>query len=128
MRPLDGFPTSFGSERACVFPHAGPASYTRITYSPTANGDTVEAVEAGLKYFDYLVGGMTDSGNFSVRAEPVVSSVGPTGSAATTYRLKWIAEQTATVGGQSQTTQTEAAASTDLSGEVVRLFALGPKS
>ncbi len=127
MRPNDGFPTSWGSNRASVFPHAGPAVYTRITYGPLANGDTVQAVEAGMKYFDYVNGMMSDSGNFSVRVIPIVSSVGPTGTQMLTAKLKWIAERTATVGGQAQTTQTEAAASTDLSGETVRLLGIGPK-
>jgi len=128
MRPLDGYPTSWGSNRASVFPHHGPKSYTQITYGPLANGDIVEAQpEAGLKYFDYLDGGMTDSGNFSVVAIPINSSVGPVGQPSTTYRLKWIAQRTAAVGGQNQVTGTEAIGTTDLTGETVRLLGIGPK-
>lgn len=126
MRPLDGYPTSWGSSRASVFPHAGPASYTQITYGPLANGDLVHASEAGLKYLDGLDGGATDSGNFSVIAIPTQPSPGP-GGACQTYRLKWIAMRTAAIGGQNQTVGTEAVATTDLSAEIVRLTAIGPK-
>jgi hypothetical protein len=37
------------------------------------------------------------------------------------WALKWISQVTATVGGQSQTVNTEAVAGTDLSGESVKL-------
>lgn len=127
MRPLDGYPDSFGSQRASAFPHAGPASYSVVTYGPLAGGDTVSNVEAGMKYIDFMRGMATDSGNFQVIAIPTVSSIGPVGTQMQTVRLKWVALRTASIGGQSQVINTEAIAATDLSGEIVRLFAVGPK-
>lgn len=127
-RPLDGYPTSWGSSRVSVFPHVGPAAYAQITYGPLANGDIVQAgPEAGLKFFDFVDGQMTDSGNFDVLTCPLGSSVGPVGQPATTCRLKWIAQRTALIGGQNQVAGTEAIAGTVLSAEVVRLLGVGPK-
>jgi|SRR5206468_8421977 len=130
MRPLDGFPTSFGSSRASVFPHAGPASYTRVTIGAgdaITGGDTVLASEAGLKYFDHLSSGTTDDGAFTVRAIPNAPSTSINGAQAASYTLMWVANKTATLGGQAQTVNTEAVAATDLSTFVCRLLGLGPK-
>lgn len=130
MRPLDSYPQPFGARKASVFPHAGPSSYTQITVGTApacaTGGDTVQAgPEAGFKVFDYLVAGESDTGNFRVFAIPVNPSGSNPGQQATTYRLRWMATRTATIGGQGQTANTEAAASTDLSSEIVRCFALG---
>jgi hypothetical protein len=126
-RPLDSYPTSWGSSRASVFPHVGPASYAQVTYGPLAGGAVVEDVEGGLKYFDFLAGGATDSGNFQVVAIPTAATVGP-GGQSRTYRLKYLAMRTATIGGEDQTAGSEAVAGTDLSGETVRLLGIASKS
>lgn len=127
MRPLDGYPTSIGSARASVFPHQGPASYTQVTAGTApalaTGGDLVEAgPEAGMKYFDYVSAGLSDSGTYRVEAAPAAESGDPAnpsklGQPSTTYRLRWIVVAT---GAQ-------AAGAVDLSDEVVRLFAIGPK-
>jgi hypothetical protein len=132
MRPFDGYPTSWGSSRASVFPHAGPSSYTRVTVTagtvPATAGDTVQAIEAGLKYFDFVAYGVTDDGAFAVIPIPAAkSNATPNGTPTKTYILQWMALVTATVGGQVQTAGSEAAASTNLSAEIVRLLAVGPK-
>lgn len=131
MRPLDGYPTSWGSSRASVFPHAGPAAYVVVTVGvppvPATGGDEIEAVEAGFKLFDFLVGGVTDSGQFRVDPIPVNQSGTSPGQQSTTYRLKWTALVTASIGGESQTANAEAAVDTDLSAEVVRLLGIGYK-
>lgn len=126
-RPLDSYPTSWGSSRASVFPHPGPSSYSQVSYGPLAGGNLVEDVEGGLKYFDFLTGGSTDSGNFDVVAIPTAATVGPSGQSRT-YRLKYVAMRSATIGGQAQTAGSEAAAGTDLSGETVRLLGVASKS
>jgi hypothetical protein len=127
-RPLSGYPQSCGAKQQSVFPHAGPASYTQVTATagtvPATGGDTVKAQEAGLKYFDIVLAGTTSDGAFKVEAMSVTTSTGGAGATAT-WKLKWISNVTATVGGQSQVAGTEAASLTDLSGESVRLFAIG---
>lgn len=122
MRPLDLYPDSFGGHRASVFPHAGPASYTQMAADspvgvPVTGGDDVEAVEAGMKYFDYLVGGISDDGLYEVVAVPKARSDYQSGAAQTEYVLVWY----------TISTRTQVAAETDLSGSIVRLFAVGPK-
>ena len=123
MRPLYGYPTSFGNKRVCVLPHAGPASYTRIQLgspsgAPVSGGDTFEAVEAGMKTLDIVFGGITDSGLYRVESIPLSASDPTTGAAipGTTYALMW----------RVVATGAEVADSANLSGETVRLTAYGP--
>lgn len=121
-RPLDLYPDSFGAHRGSVFSHPGPASYIPMQPgSPTAvpidDGDRVQAIEAGMKFFDYVVGGLTDDGLYEVVAVPLSKSQTSPGQSTTTYGLVWY-----TVSTRTQVTE-----GTDLSGSYVRLFALGPK-
>lgn len=121
-RPLDGFPDSFGYNRASVFPHAGPSSYVPMQPgSPTAvpidDGDRVQAIEAGMKYFSYVAAGLSDDGLYEVVAVPLSPSQNQVGAPTTTYGLVWY-----TVNTRTQVTE-----GTDLSASYVRLFALGPK-
>lgn len=120
-RPLDMYPDSTGAHRESVFPHAGPTSYAQMQPgSPVAvpidDGDRVEAVEAGMKLFDYVSGGITDNGLYEVVAVPLSITNNPGGSTAT-YGLVWY----------SINTRTQVTDGTDLSGSTVRLFAKGPK-
>ena len=120
MRALDGYPDSFGAKRASTFPHPGPASYTQATFNPVAGGDTVEAKEAGMKLLDIVLpAGLSDSGLYFVRAVPKAGNDSDNMQAAPglTWVLVWYVEATGV----------QVAALTDLSAEVVRLFALGPK-
>lgn len=132
-KALDGYPTSWGSSRACVWGHSGPASYTQVTILagtiPVTGGDTAQAVEACLKYFDKVYGGMTDDGSFIVTPIPVTITplTSTVGAASKTYKLRWVSNVTATVGGQAQTAGSEAVAGTNLSAQTVRLSAIGPK-
>lgn len=117
-RPLGGYPAAMGNVWGSVFPHTGPASYTQFTDTPAAGGDTVEGVEAGMKYFDFLVGGITDSGTYFVRAVPPAGhpSTSQQGAPSQTWTLVWYVLATGA----------EAAAAADLDAEIVRLFGLGP--
>lgn len=126
MRPMDGYPDSFGSHRASTFPHAGPVSYVQIVpgVAPAlaAGGDIVQAIEAGMKYFEWVDAGLTDSGVFRVEAIPVTVS-GIIAAAASipqpglTYRLRWVVVATGA----------EVAAAFNLSAEIIRLQGFGPK-
>lgn len=126
MRPMDGFPDSFGSHRVAVFPHRGPVLYAPVVagVAPAlaTAGDLVQAVECGLKFFEFVTAGLTDSGVYRVECLPtavsgIVGSNSPSqGQPKATYRLRWVVVAT---GAQ--------AAAVDLSAEIVRLFAIGPK-
>lgn len=120
-RPLDGYPTPWGSSLASVMGVVGPSSYTQITPgSPPAvatGGQTIDARDFGLKYFDYVVAGLSDSGAYRVECIPGDrSGNGPKG-ATDTYTLRWVVVSSGA----------EAAAMADLDAEVVRVLAVGPK-
>lgn len=130
IRPLDGYPDSWGSKRSSAWGHVGPASYVQVVVTPgtipVVGGDTVQAVEGGLKYFDKLYGGTTPDGAFTVSAIPITAPT-TVGAPSATMRLKWVANFTAAFGGQNQTAGSEVVAGTNLSSETVLLDAIGPK-
>ena len=123
---MDGYPDSFGAKRAAVIPHQGPASYTQlvegVTPLPATGGDTVRATEAGMKYLDFVAGGLSDSGVYRVECVPptqsgFVATPQQIGTPQTYYTLRWVVVATGA----------EAAAELDLDAEIVRLFVIGPK-
>lgn len=121
MRPLDGYPQPFGYSKGSVFPHAGPDDYTVVVEGspgtvPIVGGDLVEAVEAGLKLLDYVGFAITDDGLYTVQPIPP-SNQDSMPIPSSTWALRWVVNSTGA----------EVAAHTDLSGQIVRLFALGPK-
>jgi hypothetical protein len=138
-RPLQDYPTSIGNVMLSVFPHVGPASYTQVTIVPgtvpVTGGDTIQSAEAGMRYFDDIIGeGLTDDGAFDVQVVSVtVTNPAGTGSSilggipSKTFIARWIALKTATYGGQAQTAGSEAVAGTNLSTFCVRLTAVGCK-
>jgi hypothetical protein len=118
MPPLSGYPTAVSNRRVSIFPHTGPAVYVALTTGPLAGGDTVNAVEAGLKRIDYMDGDLSDSGVFVVQTvAPVGNPSNNTKSApAPSFRLRWVVAATGV----------EVAGGVNLSAERVRLMAWGP--
>lgn len=121
MRTLFGYPTSWGNKRASVFPHAGPTLYHQVSLgspsgSPVENGDVLEAVSAGFKKFDFVVGGITDDGLYRVECIPLGDSSDPSAAVQSNYCLMWFVVATGN----------EVADNVNLSGSVVRLLAIGP--
>jgi hypothetical protein len=120
-RPLDGYPTSFGSSRASVMGVAGPTSYTQLVPGTApavaTGGQTIRATDFGLKYFDHVVAGLTDTGIHRVECIPGDrSGSGPKG-ACLTYTLRWVVVASGA----------ELAGLQDVHTEIVRVRALGPK-
>src|SRR3990167_9066899 len=102
MPPLADYPDSFGVHRGAVFAHTGPASYTQMTTGPLAGGDTVEALEAGIKFFDSVIPiGFSDSGVYRVIGVAPVGnpSTNKQAAHAPSWRLKWIVEATGVEAG-----------------------------
>ena len=115
---LADYPDSFGGHRASAFSHTGPASYTQMTTGPLAGGDSVGVAEAGLKFFDVVIPvGLSDSGVYRVEGVAPVGnpSTNKVAARATSWRLRWVVVATGA----------EVAGSFNLSGQTVRLFALG---
>jgi hypothetical protein len=91
----------------------GPKSYTQVTAgAPPSGGDQIKASQVGVNMIVLVLGDSSYTGRFSIIPIRLSDS---------TWILKWVSQVTATVGGQSQTVNTEAAAATDLSGESVKL-------
>lgn len=123
MPPLSEYPDSFGAHRGSVFSHPGPDSYVQLGSSEgqVTGGDVVEAVEAGLKFFDAVVAvGLSDSGAYWVTgcAPAANPSTNKVAAHARTWLLKWY--QSSGVASPEQVSN-----DVDLSGETVRLVALG---
>lgn len=118
MRPLDGYPTSFGNVRASVFPINGPASYTQYT-APTTGGQLVTLMgPSGVKCADFAIGAVTTDGLH--RAEVVQVEEGNVMGqtlAKAAIRLKWYVVATGS----------EVAGAVNLSTKVVNLLVFGPK-
>jgi hypothetical protein len=117
MPPLADYPDSAGAHKVSVFAHTGPVLYAALTANPVAGGDTVQAVEAGMKFFDAVLPvGFTDSGLYYVQgvAPAANPSTNKQAAHAPTWKLKWIVTSTGVE-----------AAAIDLSAQTVRLFAIG---
>lgn len=119
-RPLDGYPTSWGSSRASIMGVVGPNPYAAVVPGTApavaTGGQTIAAQDFGLKYFDYVVAGLSDTGAYRVECIPGdQSGNGPKG-ACVSYTLRWVVVSTGNEAG-----------SIDLSDEVVRVLVVGPK-
>lgn len=102
-----------GNLPEAILEWTGPASYTVVTTgAPPSGGDTFPASLLGVNQMLLVIGSASYSGHFQVVPVRVSPSL---------WTLEWRSLVTATVGGQAQTTGTEAAATTNLSAETVRL-------
>ena len=118
MPPLADYPDSFGAHKGSVFAHAGPSSYVQLSVAPLAGGDVVQAVEAGVTFFDIVIPtGLSDSGTYRVEAVAPVGnpSTNKQAAHARTWLLRWVVVSSgAQVNGEF-----------NLSAETVRLLAIG---
>lgn len=101
-----------GDVTFCWVRWQGPASYTQMTFNPVAGGDQVNAQAFGISVLELVWPTNSLTGNFSVVQYRISDKL---------WALKWISNVTATVGGQSQTAGSEAAAGTNLSAEYCKL-------
>lgn len=120
-RTLDGFPVSWGANLASVNGIAGPTSYTQLSAGTApavaTGGHRIYPRDFGLKYFDFVTANLTDTGVNRVECIPgEQSAIGPKGTAAW-YTLRYVVVAT---GAQ-------VAGAVNLSTEIVRVLAIGPK-
>lgn len=111
-KAIIGLNQTFGGLFWAPIDYSGSSSYVQ-------GGDSISPQSFGFNSTIWdLVTSCDQSNKFSVEARPLNNGV-------TQWQLVWIALVTATVGGQSQTAGTEAAAGTNLSTFTVRLCAHG---
>lgn len=124
---LQDYPQPFGNKRVSCWYHTGPASYAALVVgTPPTGGDSVSDTEAGLRYFDYIYGGISDNGQYRVEAIPSAGNPaqaqgagqgGTQGAQQRTWKLRW----------EVIATGAEVAGAVNLSARTVRLFAIGTK-
>lgn len=117
-RPLPGFPDSFGSHRASVFPVTGPASYAQYT-APTTGGQNVQVSgPGGVKDVEFALGAVSTNGLYRAEVVQVESStLNGVPVANSQIVLKWYVVST---GAQ-------VANAVDLSGVTVNLLVIASK-
>lgn len=117
-RPLDGFPTSWGSNRVAVARIDGPAAYVQYV-APATGGQLIAALgAAGIKTIDFAIGGVSDDGTHRVEVVQIeASSINGVTVARASMRLKWYVVATGL----------QVAAAADLSGQTVSVLIIGPK-
>ena len=124
---LEGFPQSWGAKRVSVFYHNGPVLYVPVVVAtPVTTGDPVTDVETGMRYIEWLSGGVSENGQYRVevipgggnpsQAQAAGVGGGTVGAPQRTWRLRWIVVATGVE-----------AAAVDLSARSVRLLAIGSK-
>ena len=96
---------------------SGPASYTQVTLGPPVGGG--DQVPNGLLGVSGIIS-LDFQGGWG-QADFIVT---PIRVSEKLWVLKWIALRTGTIGGQSQTIGTEAAAATNLSAEYIQIRAI----
>lgn len=121
---LEGYPQPWGNKKVSVFYHTGPNPYVPVVVAtPVITGDPVSDTEAGMRFIEVMVGGMSDNGQYVIDCIPGGGNPsqpqpqgGTVGAPQRTWRLQW---RVAATGAE--------AGAIDLSGRTVRLLAIGSK-
>jgi len=101
-----------GRSRLWIGDHTGPSSYTQWS-APNTGGDVLKSKYLGLSSINFIAAtGLSESGTYYVEAKLAAAS----GASPTSAILVWYV---------AATPGTQATGATDLSGESVRLMAVG---
>ena len=106
-----GWADTFGGKGYAPVDYKGSTSYVQ-------GGDSINPAIFGLQTILTLIASADQKAKFQAIPLPVQNGISP-------WQLMYVSTTTGTVGGQSQTAGTEAAAGTNLSGFTVRLSAIG---
>lgn len=111
---LPGYPQPLGSKYLLMFDRTGPTSYTQFTAATGVGGDVLKATQGGLNFggFDNVDDTFDTTGQVEA---VVVMFLAGSGNAVPQVTIKYFSLVTATLGGVSQTANTEIAAGTNLS-------------
>jgi hypothetical protein len=113
-KPLPGYPQQVGEKIEIVFDHTGPTSYTQFSSTTGLGGDVFQAATSGLNIggFDFVEISRDSTGQVGAAVALVNSG---TGNSVKSFTIIYTALATATIGGQSQTINTQIVAATNLS-------------
>lgn len=115
MRPLSGYPTSWGNKKVTIAPIAGPSVYVEYV-APSTGGQEVQAHPYGVKVIDKVIAGISRSGLYRVECVQIeASTVNGVSLGATQFILMWFVIAT---GAQ-------VAADVDLDAEIVDVMIIG---
>jgi hypothetical protein len=111
---LPGYPNQVGVKNQIVFDRTGPTSYVQYVSATKVGGDVIKATGGGLNFggFDNMDDTIDDTGQ--INALVVMDRAG-FGNAVPQVTIRYISLVTATLGGVSQTANSEIAAGTNLS-------------
>jgi hypothetical protein len=114
IRVLPGYPQQVGAKYQFMVDRTGPTSYTQFSTSLGTGGDVILANGGGLSFggFDNVDDTADDTGQIEAL---VIMSLAGFGNAVPQITIKYVSLVTATLGGKSQSANTEIAAGTNLS-------------
>jgi hypothetical protein len=118
---LPGYLRQVGDKIEIVFDHTGPTSYTQFSTTTGLGGEVLLASSLGVGGFDFVEVSRDTTGQISAGIALTASG---TGNAVKQVSLIYVALATATMGGQSQTINTQVATATNLSTFSWRIKAL----
>jgi|SRR5580765_766687 len=118
---LPGYLRQVGDKIEICFDHTGPTSYTQFSTTTGLGGEVIQASSLGIGGFDFVETMRDTTGQVAIG---VVMTGSGTGNAVKSFTLVYTALATATIGGQSQTINTQVATATNLSTLSWRIYAV----
>src|SRR5258707_6301675 len=106
IRVLPGYPQQVGTKYNLVCDRTGPISYVQFTAATGAGGDVIKATQGGLGMGGFDNADDTADSTGQINAV-VVMFLGGYGNAIPQITIKYVSAVTASLGGQSQTANTE---------------------
>jgi len=120
IRSLAGYEMPLGDKLLQIFDRTGPTSYTQFV-SPSTGGDVMTASGLNRGGFDFVTAGLDTTGQI---VAVVLMNLGGNSNAVPSVIIVYRSLVTATLGGQSQTANTQIAASTNLAAFSWRFLAV----
>jgi len=120
IRSLAGYEMPLGDKLLQIFDRTGPTSYVQFV-TPNTGGDVLSANGPNRGGFDKVIAGVDTTGQIIAY---VVNNLGGNSNAVPSVIVVYYSLVTATLGGQSQTANTQIAASTNLAAFSWRFLAV----
>jgi len=123
-KPLPGYLRQVGDKIELCFDHTGPTSYTQFSTSTGLGGDSIVAATSGLNISGFDAVEILARDTTGQISATIIMGTAGYGNAVKSFQIMYISQVTATLGGQSQTSGSQIAASTNLSTFSWRIYAI----